>query len=311
MKFEKKGLIFCPNGEEEWMQSSFMTPVPILIEGSNSSKDKIRIFGGIRDKDGVSRIGFIDVKASNPSEIIYVHKKPILDIGEKGCFDDNGMILGSLIKINNTWRLYYVGFQMVKNVKFYAFSGVATSENLFDFKRNFQTPIMDRKDWMKYIGAIHTVLHQNNKYKIWYSAGNDWKFIDNNYYPVYSTFYTESKDGINFNYNVNECIIQPNKNEYRIGRPTVFRVNDKYIMFCTRDTKYKEYGIAYFESNNGIDWERMDEKMKGLEKSPCGWDSEMVCYPNILSYKEKIYCFYNGNGMGKTGVGYAEIISGF
>lgn len=48
MKFEKKGLIYCPNGEKEWMKLGFMTPVPVLME------DKIRIFGGIRDNKKIS-----------------------------------------------------------------------------------------------------------------------------------------------------------------------------------------------------------------------------------------------------------------
>ena len=33
----------------------------------------------------------------------------------------------------------------------------------------------------------------------------------------------------------------------------------------------------------------------------------MACYPVKLKYKDKTYLFYNGNGMGKTGVGYAEL----
>ena len=42
-----------------------------------------------------------------------------------------------------------------------------------------------------------------------------------------------------------------------------------------------------------------------LDTSPNGWDSEMVCYPYIFTYCENKYMFYNGNGFGKTGIGYA------
>ena len=84
MKIEKKGLIYCPNGEQDWMHDSFIAPVPVLIG------EKIRIFGGIADKNGISRIGFIDVAADNPKKILYIHQEPILDLGQNGCFDDNG-----------------------------------------------------------------------------------------------------------------------------------------------------------------------------------------------------------------------------
>lgn len=308
MQFEKRSLIYCPSGEKEWMQDSFMTPVPVLIEGKNEEKDKIRLFGGIRDKDGVSRIGFIDVNPENPSEILYVHQEPVLDIGQDGCFDDNGMILGSIIYHDHIWRMYYIGFQHVQKAKFYAFSGVAESNDLINFNRKFQSPVIDRKDWMKFIGAIHTVIKDNNKYKIWYAAGNGWEEIDGKKYPQYSVYYSESRDGFNMNYNINDNIVKASVLEYRIGRPTVFKLKNKYIMFCTSDTVKKEYRVCYFESQDGNNWQRMDEKLKGLERSQGGWDSEMVCYPNLLTYKDKTYCFYNGNGMGKTGVGYAELI---
>lgn len=308
MKFEKKGLIYCPNGEEKWMQHSFMTPVAILIEGSSDIEDIIRLFGGIRDEGGISRIGFIDLRASDPSKVIYISKKPVLDIGEDGCFDDNGLILGSLIKVKDEWRMYYVGFQLVNKVKFYAFSGLAISKNLLEFKKYSQTPIMDRKDWMRYIGAIHSVLYEDKVFKVWYAGGNSWQKIEKNYYPSYKSFYTETTDGINFDYKINKSITKFKNDEYRIGRPTIFKDKDLYRMFCTSDTLNKEYSIAYFESYNGINWKRSDDKLSGLEKSKNGWDSEMTCYPNIIKYKNKTYCFYNGNGMGKSGVGYAEII---
>ena len=67
MKFRKCGLIYCPNGEHEWEVHSFMTPTPVLIDN-----DTIRIWGGVRDKNGISRIKYIDVSAQNPKKILYV-----------------------------------------------------------------------------------------------------------------------------------------------------------------------------------------------------------------------------------------------
>ena len=315
MKFEKKGLIFCPNGEEEWMQNSFMTPVPILIEGSNSSKDKIRIFGGIRDKDGVSRIGFIDVKASNPSEIIYVHKKPILDIGEKGCFDDNGVVPIASINVDEKFYLYYIGFQLGVQIPYYMFCGLSISDDNLSFKRYSKVPILDRSDHDLYARCGCHVLKDEDSYKIYYigSLDDGWiKDSNNKLLPSYTMKISKSIDGIAWdNLEVKSCLNFKNKYEHGFGRPFVWKNKNKYKMLYSIRSLDLGYSIGYGESNNGIDWERMDEKMKGLEKSSCGWDNEMVCYPNIFSYKEKIYCFYNGNGMGKTGVGYAEIISGF
>ena len=77
-------------------------------------------------------------------------------------------------------------------------------------------------------------------------------------------------------------------------------------MRYTFDTRDKEYiaGMAY--SKDGIHWERKDED-SGLVKSETGWDSEMACYPVEIETKYGTYLFYDGNGMGATGFGYAEL----
>lgn len=78
-------------------------------------------------------------------------------------------------------------------------------------------------------------------------------------------------------------------------------------MYYTRDLVAKEYLAGYATSEDGIHWIRKDGET-GLERSKQGWDSEMACYPVKVKTGEKTYLFYNENGMGKTGVGYAEQI---
>ena len=112
MKWEKKGLIYCPDGSSKWARHTVITPTPILLN------DVIRIYAGFRDDQGISRIGYIDVDIENPSKIRNVSKQPILDIGQDGMFDDNGIILGDLSWHNDTLRMYYVGFQKVSKAKF-------------------------------------------------------------------------------------------------------------------------------------------------------------------------------------------------
>lgn len=302
MKWEKKGLIFYPDKISDWQDNTFMTPTPMLIE-----ENVIRIYGGFRDKQGVSRIGYIDVLASNPTEIIKISKTPVLDTGKKGMFDDNGIILGSLLRDDSEIRMYYVGFQLIQNVKFLAFSGLAiSSDNGENFKRYQETPIFDRFKNEHYIRAIHTVLKVNGVYKIWYSASDGWEIINNVPYPRYKIFYTESSNGVDFEQKEGILVIDCNKNEYRIGRPTVFFEDGIYKMYFTSDTFSKEYRAGYAESKDGINWERMDEKL-GLAVSSTGWDSEMICYPVPIKTQYGSYLFYSGNGMGLSGVGYAVL----
>lgn len=303
MVWEKKGIIYCPQGEKGW-DNGFLTPTPFLMNDST-----IRIYGSMRDKNGVGRIGYVDVKADNPQQIVRVSKKPVLNIGEKGCFDDNGVILGDVIRAGEKVYMYYVGFQLVQKIKFLAFSGLAISEdNGETFQRYSSCPVMDRVDNARYIRAIHSVRKEGDKFRVWYSVGNGWEEINGVLYPKYDIRYTESKDGIYFDDSIGiECITN-GKNEYRIGRPRVRKIGEKYEMRYTSDTYSKEYKAGYAESLDGISWERMDDK-SGLTTSKEGWDSQMACYPALIEVQGRIYMFYDGNQMGMTGFGYAELVN--
>lgn len=263
--------------------------------------------GGVRDKNGISRIKYIDVSENNPSNVLYVSEKPSLDIGNAGCFDDNGVILGDIISVGKQLYLYYVGFQHVQKVKFFAFSGLAISENGGKtFERYSEVPILDRSPQGRFGRCIHTVIAEQEIFKCYYAVINDWKIINNIPYPVYNIWYTTSKDGIHFEKEDTCLCVDVEGNEYRIGRPKVYRYQEGYEMYYTRDMIPKDYIVGYATSIDGKNWTRQDEKA-GLVKSEKGWDSEMACYPVKLSLSNKDYLFYNGNGMGKTGVGYAVL----
>lgn len=300
MHWEKKGLIFNPRNLGGWRDNTFLTPAPFLL-----SEKIIRVYGGFRDSLGVSRIGFIDVAADDPGKVLRISETPVLDIGKDGMFDDNGVILGTVIRSNDEIWMYYVGFQLVKKVKFLAYSGLAISrDNGESFQRVSETPVFDRHGDEQYIRAIHTVIKENDIYRIWYSTGNRWVYINDVPYPQYKIKYTESANGIDIPVREGVDCIDVQDDEYRIGRPVIFYEEGKYKMFYTRDTYSKVYSAGYAESADGIHWTRMDEQLN-LPLSDSGWDSETICYPVPLHTPYGSYLFYSGNNMGQTGVGYA------
>ena len=92
----------------------------------------------------------------------------------------------------------------------------------------------------------------------------------------------------------------------------MLKVGDKYRMWYSRrdllnfrtDAK-QGYRGGYAESEDGITWERRDNEF-GLEPSSSGWDSETIAYPYCLRIDDRLLMFYNGNGFGRSGFGYAE-----
>lgn len=304
MKWCKKGLIYTPPLDGTWKDNSALTPTAFILNDTT-----IRNYISFRDQKGIGRIGYVDVDAKNPSNVLNISDKPVLDIGSDGMFDDNGLILGDLIRVDGKIYLYYVGFQLVKKSKFLAYSGLAiSSDNGETFYRYKNTPILDREDEGVYIRAIHSVIYEENKFKIWYAVGNGWENIDGTDFPQYDINYIESKDGINFPKAGVKCIENDVSNlEYRIGRPRVYKKDNQYIMNFTYGTTDGRYIAGQAISVDGINWMRNDNEL-GIELSNEGWDSVHLSYPSLVTTKDKTYMFYNGNNMGKDGFGYAELV---
>ena len=152
------------------------------------------------------------------------------------------------------------------------------------------------------------VLKDKGIWRMWYVSLIKWEEKNNELKHYYHIKYAESLDGINWKKEGKICIDFKNTLEYAIARPCVIKRGNTYKMLYSYRAGEKNltYRIGYAESMDGINWERMDEKMN-LSISESGWDSEMVCYPYVFEYNDKLYMLYNGNGYGKTGIGLAVL----
>ncbi|MCW3078445.1 MAG: hypothetical protein JWO32_3054, partial [Bacteroidetes bacterium] len=297
----KLGLIYRSDGFDAWKLHSALTPTPVVFS------DKIRVYAGFRDAEGVSRIGFVDLDRSDPTKIIRISEKPALDIGPPGTFDDNGVILGDIIQDGDKLRMYYVGFQLVSKVKFLAFTGLAVSEDQGEtFKRVSNVPVLDRRDNALFFNAVHTVMKDEGKYKCWLGAGSDWQEINGVQYPSYNVKYIESQDGVCFESASSDCITFTLPNEYRLGRPRVYKENGEYQIIFTWGDKQGRYEMGYATSSNGKNWNRNDAVLN-FHPSASGWDDKWVSYGALFQTNNKVYMVYNGNEMGKDGFGLAVL----
>ncbi len=305
MTWRKMGRVYCPDGASAWARHSFMTPTPWQRDS-----DTIRVFGGMRDDQGISRIGWVDLDAADPTVIKATSPAPVLDLGAPGMFDDNGVILGDILEVTeDELRMYYVGFQLVEKAKFLAFSGVATSRDRGDtFMRYQQTPILDRCPEGTFIGALHSIAKlPDGTFRAWISRGRGWQEIGGRQYPQYDCWTLTSMDGLKFENASARQIITPGEGEYRIGRPRANMSDDgNWVLRATSDTLTKQYASYKFTSPDGINFTRTEdvELPRGEDGS---WDSEMTCYPAYIhTWSGEHYLFYNGNDMGRTGVGFAR-----
>ena len=301
MKWIKKGLVYGPDGNSHWALHSALQPTPLLIE------DFIRVFAGFRDIKGVSRVGFVDVSAANPSEVLNVSETPALDVGVAGTFDDNGVVPTAIVRRDNVLDLFYAGYQLGHRAKFLVFSGLATSsDGGRTFVRRGAVPVCDRTDDEPFFRVIHTMMLDQGNWRAWYGAGNSFDVDGHKQYPRYNIRHAYSPDGIHLEDDYQVCIDMTGS-EYRVGRPFVIKDNDSYRMFFCSGTKEDGYRLAYAESRDGLSWSRKSDQI--LELSNSGWDARMQAYPAVVTYKDQTYMFYNGNDYGRDGFGYAVLES--
>lgn len=309
MKWEKKGLIFVPNSNFDWMMSHAQVPLADKI-----SDEVLRIYFGTRDKMNRTVTTYIEVEADNPHNILYVHTKPVIGLGKFGCFDDSGAMPSWMVDYKGLKYLYYTGWNVGTTVPYRNSIGLAASkDNGQTFYRVYAGPIMDRTYLEPYFCGIPCVLREGRKWRMWYLSCVKWDIYKDKPEPFYHIKYAESTNGTSWNRKQIVCIDFKSPEEAGIVRPTIIKTNGLYRMWYSyrdfqdyREKREHSYRIGYAESHDGIKWKRKDE-IVGIEASPDGWDSDMIAYPYVYEHKNNIYMLYNGNQFGKSGFGYAVL----
>jgi sucrose-6-phosphate hydrolase SacC (GH32 family) len=305
MKWEKLGIIFKSDNNLVLGKTHASIPTPIQLD-----KNIIRIFFNSQDAQGISRPYFIDVSSNNPFDILYVSKKPLLDLGEPGSFDDNGIMATSIVKITeNKWYMYYVGFELFQKLRYKLFTGLAISnDGGFNFSKYSNTPILDRSSGESHFRCGPYCIKTDETFKLWYVGGEKWQDINGKSMPVYEIRYIESLDGIRWPQKGHIIIPIKNPDEHGFGRPYVIQnKNGLYQMFYSiRRKSFHAYRLGYAESVDCINWRRHDKQLN-LDVTYKSFDSEAIMYAAPFCINEKLYIFYNGNNFGLDGIGLAVL----
>ncbi len=306
-KWIKKGFIFKNDASKEWSRTHAQTPTVELIDGNI-----FRVWYSTRDNMHRSTTTYFECEADNPANIVYTHSAQVLGLGNLGCFDDCGAMPACIINNNSRTYFYYLGWNVRNTVSYHLSIGLAVRDNSSEkpsFYKFAEGPIIDRTSVDPYMCTSCYVMCED-VWKMWYTSATKWEIVDGKPEPFYLIKYAVSDDGINWK---REGVISINyKSEYEaIGRPSVLFEDGIYKMWYTyrgihdyRSAGDTSYRIGYAESKDGRCFERKDE-LAGIDVSENGWDSEMVAYPYVMKYKGRKYMFYNGNGFGQSGIGYA------
>lgn len=296
------GLIYLPDGSLPWARSHAMLPTPLDL-----GDGRLRIYVASLDDDGVGRIGYVDVDISDPSRVLAVAAEPVLDVGQPGAFDDNGVNPCSVVRWGDEVRLYYIGYQLAVQVRYLLFSGLAIShDGGTTFERHSQAPILDRSDGELLLRSAPHVRAGGPPWQMWYVAGERHIAAGGTTRPTYNVRHIESTDGLIWPTTGKVALDLQDSDEYGLGRPFFAQWDGRCHLFYSLRSHSKGYRQGYAVSADGASWKRCDDEA-GIEVSPSGWDSEMIYSAAVSATEYGTYLFYNGNGYGRTGFGWAVL----
>ncbi len=295
LHWHKKGLLIRVSDGADWMKTHAMLPF-----AEHQHDDIYRVYFSSRDMYNRSLVGFADIELARTPRVIGFSERPVLGLGELGCFDDNGVTPSWIVESEGKNYLYYIGWNQRSTVRMALVAGLAVSVDRGAFERVLRVPILDRThDEPLTLNTAPCVMREDDRWRMWYVSGVKWLNPD---LPTYNIKYAESKDGLHWERFGVVCIDFATPGENALARPCVLKEDGTYKMWYSH--KGDNYRIGYAESSDGIRWKRLDAEA-GIDVSPTGWDSQMIEYAYVFNHKGNKYMLYNGNDYGKEGIGLA------
>lgn len=309
MKWIKKGLIHAPSRREPWGVSHAQLPVVDVLD-----HQRWRIYFGTRDEENRTVTTFIEVSAEDPTQVLKVHDRPVMGLGERGCFDDSGVMPSWIVDHAGRKLLYYIGWNRGVSVPYRNAVGLAVSDDGGEtFRRVGKGPIVGRSCTEPHFCGASCVLLDGAIWRMWYLSCIRWIVCDGKPEPIYDIKYAESQDGIEWHVPGTVAVALNGPDEGGLTRPSVIKDGSLYRMWYSRrkardyrTNPANSYRIGYAESHDGITFERKDD-LAGIDVSESGWDSEMITYAHVFDHGGRRHMIYNGNGFGRTGIGYAVL----
>ena len=308
MKFERKGKICdARTFDLPWFRKNVMVPVPW-----RKSESVIRLFLTMCDEKNVGRIGFVDVNAANPSEILGYSKTPLIDIGMPGTYDDNGVVTSCVIEDGGKLYHFFSGYELSTKIPYKIFCGVAESADCGDnFHKLNKASILPPIDEELFNRCAPYVRKDGDGYRMFYlgDAGNMWRTDRHGHkVPMYTlkTLYSESL--VKWPLEAGSLVMPfENEEECGITLPNIWREDGMYKMVYSIRRVNTGYTLGYSESKDGVSFKRKDGALE-FSGAVGDWESEMMCYAELITVNDRTYMFYCGNHYGIGGIGWAELI---
>ncbi|MFZ5608252.1 MAG: hypothetical protein ACOY99_01430 [Pseudomonadota bacterium] len=262
--------------------------------------DLYRFFITGRGADNRSRIGSVDILWAAPPRIVGA-SGPHVDVGALGCFDGDGAAYPWVVAHQGRLYLYYAGWIRGGSVAMHHGIGLAIADSPDGpFKKYSRAPLLPRSDAEPIGSASCCVVRESDGgWRMAYTSFVRWEETPQGPKHYYNIRITRSADGIRWDPASSLAIDFAGPHEYAIGKPCLVEEKGRQALyFVARGARYQIWRAVH----DGARYVRDDAP---LPLPASDWDSEMQAYPVVFSHRGQRILLYNGNGYGRTGLGYA------
>ena len=222
-----------------------------------------------------------------------------LSFDESTGWEDN-INRNCVLRLDGKYKMWYTG-----QAGGYSYIGYAESDDGIHFSRISNEPVLfSERPWEGFSVMNPCVLYDDNKYKMWYAAGET--------YEPNVLAYAESTDGINWvKSRINPIFTAEKGNIYeqdRVGGCQVIKTEDMgYIMFYIGYENIDKAQICIARSDNGITQWKKSTANPIIFPQANSWDKDECYKPSFLWNEEenKWMLWYNGRSETDEFIGYA------
>ena len=304
-----------PPGGHHWWASHAQAPTPVVFGPRHW-----RLYFSARDSHNRSRIVFVDVDPLDDMRVLNLQDRPLLELGLPGHFDSAGQGASHVIREGRKLLLYYVGVHLRLDVPYGIAVGLAESlDEGESFSRVSDGPILTINQLDPYFTSmIHVTRGAEGSSAAWYMTGTAWEERQNGVHdPLYGLRRAVSPDGRHWTptgatVGVDDSLFDEAGG---LARPWVISMGGADRLWFSHRAK------EGFRTDREATYRIMDIELTA-SGTPAGrprplrfsnppeaddWDGFMQAYPAIVPLESGHVMFYNGNGFGQSGFGWATL----
>jgi hypothetical protein len=307
LRWRRRGLLVSPRGDAAWSTHA-QNPTALAL-----SDDLWRIYFAGRDARNRATLFAADVDPRREMRVLALHDRPLLAPGVSGAFDEAGLGPACALRDGRRVLLYYAGVSAARDVPHRHAVGLAASDDGLRFERVTPDAVFASGSHDPYSVSVPFVRRARGGFEMWYHSTTGWYAHDGRREATYTIRRAFSPDGVAWA-PVGADVVPPEHAATGSTRPWIAHDGSRArLWFSRRGTRFRDdaedaYRLVSAPLND-------DETALGDPPQPVrftnppqigAWDGWMQAYASVVRADSRLVMFYNGDGFGRAGFGWAE-----